>query len=151
VLILRKVDELTTGAHWGPIGTQLGNRRPLTRGSVMGRAIVDARPIHVEDLTTASEFPEGRELAIRWGHRTTLGVPLLREGEALGALLIRRTEARPFSDVQIAMLQTFADQAVIAIENVRLFTELGERNRDLTEALEQQTATSEILRVISQS
>jgi signal transduction histidine kinase len=151
VLILRKDEELTTGAHWGPIGAPLGMRVPLTRGSVMGRAIVDARPIHVEDLPTASEFPEGRELAIRWGHRTTLGVPLLRDGDALGALLIRRTEARPFSDAQIAMLQTFADQAVIAIENVRLFTELGARNRDLTEALEQQTATSEILRVISQS
>ena len=117
----------------------------------MGHTIVDARPIHVEDLLTASEFPEGREMAIRWGHRTTLGVPLLRDGDALGALLIRRTEVRPFSDAQIAMLQTFADQAVIAIENVRLFTELGARTRDLTEALEQQTATSEILRVISQS
>jgi len=151
VLSLRKDNELTVGAHWGPIGVQLGRRAPLTEGSVMGHTIVDARPIHVEDLLTASEFPEGREMAIRWGHRTTLGVPLLRDGDALGALLIRRTEVRPFSDAQIAMLQTFADQAVIAIENVRLFTELGARTRDLTEALEQQTATSEILRVISQS
>ena len=124
----------------------------------MGRAIVDARPIHVADLQTASEFPEGRELALQIGHRTTLGVPLLRDGDALGALLIRRTEVRPFSDAQIAMLQTFADQAVIAIENVRLFTELEQKNRALseanaqvTEALEQQTATSEILGVISSS
>jgi len=143
-LVLRKDEELTVGAHWGPIGAIVGARVPLTRGSVMGRAILDAQPIHIEDLQSASEFPEGRELALQWGHRTTLGVPLLREGEALGALLIRRTEVRSFSDAQIAMLQTFADQAVIAIENVRLFTELEGRNRDLT-------ATSEILQVISGS
>jgi len=151
VLLLREGDELTVGAHWGPIGAIVGRRFPLTRGTVMGRTIVDALPVHVEDLLTASGFPEGREQAMRWGHRTTLGVPLLREGGALGALLIRRTEARPFSDAQIAMLQTFADQAVIAIENVRLFKELESRNRDLARALEQQTATGEILRVISAS
>jgi two-component system, NtrC family, sensor kinase len=151
VLILRQDDEQTVGGHWGPIEAPLGSRFPLTRGSVMGRAIIDTRPIHVEDLLTASEFPEGREWAIKWGHRTTLAVPLLRDGDALGALLIRRSEVRPFSDGQIAMLQTFADQAVIAIENVRMFKELEASNRDLTEALEQQTATSEILRVISQS
>jgi signal transduction histidine kinase len=158
LLSLRQDNELIVSAHWGPIGVQLGRRGPLTEGTVNGRTILGARPTHVADLATASEFPEGRELALRWGHRTTLGVPLLREGKALGALLIRRTEVRPFSDAQIAMLQTFADQAVIAIENVRLFTELQEKNKALTEAhqqvteaLEQQTATSEILRVISQS
>jgi signal transduction histidine kinase len=150
-VVLRKDEELTTGAHWGPIGAILGTRVPLTRGSVMGRTIVDARPIHVVDLQTAPEFPEGRELALQWGHRTTLGVPLLRDGKALGALLIRRTEVRPFSDAQIAMLQTFADQAVIAIENVRLFTELQTSNRELSTALDQQTATSDILGVISRS
>ena len=149
ILSLRQDNEVVVGAHWGPIEATLGWRSPLTKGSVMGCTIVDARPVHVEDLSTTSEFPVGREFALRWGFRTTLGVPLLREGEALGALLIRRTEARPFSDAQIAMLQTFADQAVIAIENVRLFTELGASNRDLTEALEQQTATAEILKVIS--
>ena len=128
-LVLRQDDGLMVGAHWGPIGAVLGMQAPLTRGSVMGRAIIDAQPIHIEDLQSALEFPEGREYAARWGHRTTLGVPLLREGDALGALLIRRTEVRPFSDAQIALLQTFADQAVIAIENVRLFKELEARNR----------------------
>jgi GAF domain-containing protein/anti-sigma regulatory factor (Ser/Thr protein kinase) len=151
VLTLRKDEEMMVGAHWGPIGAIVGMRFPLTRGSVMGRAILDARPIHVVGLPSASEFPEGRELALQFGHRTTLGVPLLREGDALGALLIRRTEVRAFSDAQIAMLQTFADQAVIAIENVRLFTELEARNREVTEALDQKTATSEILAVISRS
>ena len=85
------------------------------------------------------------------GIRTLLATPLLREGLALGYILIRRLEARPFSEKQVALLKTFADQAVIAIENVRLFKELQERNRALTEALEQQTATSEILRVIASS
>jgi len=151
ILSLRKDNELIVSAHWGPIGAQLGRRGPLTEGTVNGRTILSGRPTHVADLATASEFPEGRELAIRWGHRTTLGVPLLREGQALGALLIRRTEVRPFSDAQIATLQTFADQAVIAIENVRLFTELQASNRELTTALDTQTATSDILRVISRS
>ena len=133
-LVLRQDDGLTVVAHWGPIGGTLGMQVPLTRGSVMGRAVIDAQPIHIEDLQSASEFPEGREFAVRWGHRTTLGVPLLREGDALGALLIRRTEVRLFSDAQIAMLQTFADQAVIAIENVRLFRELEAANRGLAAA-----------------
>ena len=85
------------------------------------------------------------------GFRTILSVPLMREGVAIGSIQIRRTEARLFTERQVALLETFADQAVIAIENVRLFKELEARNRDLTETLEQQTATSEILRVISSS
>ncbi len=85
------------------------------------------------------------------GFRSVLAVPLLRDGEAIGAIVVGRPEAGPFPETQVDLLKTFADQAVIAIENVRLFTELQSRNRDLTDALEQQTATSEILRVISQS
>jgi signal transduction histidine kinase len=126
---------------------------PINRGSVAGRAIVDRQPVHLRDLAEAdeAEFPEGRAYQRRFGNRTTLSVPLLREGTALGAILIRRMEVRPFSDSQIALLQTFADQAAIAFENVRLFKELKDRNRDLTDSLEQQTATSEVLKVISRS
>ena len=109
-------------------------------------------------LAEAAEFPEGSETARQWGHRTILSVPLMREGVAIGSIMLRRSEAQLFSERQVTPLQTFADQAVIAIENVRLFTELQEKNRALTgahaqvtEALEQQTATAEILRVISSS
>ena len=159
VIVLADNAETVVAAHWGPIGAvPLGTRRPLTRGTVMGRAIVDAAPIHVEDVSIAPEFPEGQELASRFGHRTTLAVPLLQRSRALGSILVRRIEVRPFSNEQIATLQTFANQAVIAMENVRLFAELRQNNEALTrahaqvtESLEQQTATSEILRVISSS
>ena len=94
--------------------------------------MVDRRPIHVHDLARVEDdFPEGQPMAIRLGHRTILSTPLMREGEAIGALSIRRTEVRPFSGKHIALIKTFADQAVIAIENARLFEEVQARTREL--------------------
>src|SRR5262249_53378519 len=125
---------------------------PLVRGVLTGRSVLERRTFHVADAQAeVDEYPESSDLARRFGFRTMLSVPMLRGEEAIGAIAVRRTEVRQFTDQQAELLKTFADQAVIAIENVRLFKELEARNRDLTESLNQQTATSEILRVISSS
>jgi adenylate cyclase len=136
-------DRLLVTAHHGPI-TQIESV-PLVRGSVVGRSILAKRTVHITDLQTqADEFPVTSAYAQRFDFLTGLYVPLMREGVAIGVIALRRTEVQLFTKRQVALLQTFADQAVIAIENARLLNEL----RD---SLGQQTATSEVLSVISGS
>jgi len=116
-------NRLLLAAHHGPI-TQIESV-PLVRGSVLSRSVLDMRTIHILDLQTqADEFPVTSELAGRMGFRTGLYVPLMREGVAIGVIALRRAEAQLFTERQVALLQTFADQAVIAIENTRLLNEL---------------------------
>src|SRR5262249_48638835 len=125
---------------------------PLDRVRIGGRAVIDRRTIHVADmLAEGDEYPEGRKLALQLGYRTALAVPLVHAGEAIGVIFIWRAEVCPFTVRQIELVNTFADQAVIAIENTRLFEEVQARTRELTQSLEQQTATSEVLGVISSS
>jgi len=152
VVLLREGESLVFRAHHGPIPVNFVEL-PITRATIAGRAVLQRKPVHVRDITAErDEFPEAHALALRQGrHRAILSVPLLREDEAIGCLVVRRTEARAFSSKQIELAATFADQAVIAIENVRLFDEVQARTRDLSEALEQQTATSDVLKVISRS
>jgi two-component system, NtrC family, sensor kinase len=144
-IYLRDEDVALIGAHFGPLGgLPIGTRHALNTSWVSGHAILEARTVHVADLSKSDEYPEGKELARRFGHRATLTVPLLRDEKAIGGICVRRREARPFTGKQIELVKNFAAQAVIAIENARLLNELRQ-------SLEQQSATSEVLQVISSS
>jgi signal transduction histidine kinase len=140
-------------ARWGPVRSSLeaGQSRPVTRGSVSGRVILERRILHLPDLLALAdaEYPDIAPAIRREGIRTTVGVPLLREGVPVGAITAFRTEVRPFTDKQIALLRTFADQAVIAVENVRLFQELRARTTELARSVEQLQALGEVGRTVS--
>src|SRR5262245_19399104 len=127
-------------------------RNPIApgRSTLVGRTALTAHTVHLPDCLADPEYGwfESQKIG---DVRTMLGVPLLREGNPIGVLALTRSQVQPFSDREIALVRTFADQAVIAVERVRLFDEVRARTRDLSEALEQQTATSEVLRVISGS
>jgi len=141
VLLVRD-GQVVPGAHFGPIPLRVGVA--VDRNSVSGRAVVEVRTVHAPDVMASDEFPTSRSIGAGGTQRAILAVPLVREGRALGVVVLRRTEPRAFSDRQIELTETFANQAAIAIENVRLYNETRE-------SLEQQTAIAEILRVISES
>ena len=142
-ILLVENDNLRDVAWFGELKRTLAF--PLDRFTVAGRSVCEMRPVSVDDLQNAGdEFARGREIARKDGHRSILAVPLIRDGRAVGTIVIRRTEIQPFEQRHIALLTAFADQAVIAIENTRLLNELRE-------SLQQQTATAEVLNVISRS
>jgi GAF domain-containing protein len=128
------------------------NPPPSDNRSISGRVVAAGATIHIADIRADPEYTHARAESLKRGQqRTMLGVPLMREGVPIGVIALHRTEVRPFTDKQIALVETFANQAVIAIENVRLFDDVQKRTDDLTESLQQQTATADVLKVISRS
>ncbi|CAN7415172.1 ATP-binding protein [Rhizobium sp. LjRoot258] len=148
-ILLKDGESLAWRAHYGSIPIDFASW-PISRDWVSGRAFVDGQTVHVDDLTArGDDFPAGREMAMRLGHRTTLAAPLLREEEAIGTLTIRRVEVRPFNRKQIELLTTFADQAVIAIENVRLFQEVQARTAELARSVAELEALGEVTKAVN--
>src|SRR5262245_25189601 len=121
------------------------------RGTIVGRTLLDGKTVHVHDVQADPDHNVSVAINLLGGYRTVLGVPLQREGVPIGVIALIRSTVRPFTEKQIELVETFADQAVIAIKNVRLFDEVQARTHELAESLEQQTATSEVLKVISSS
>src|SRR4030095_15765357 len=144
LLRLHEGNESLLRAHFGPLPDP---RATTNIDAPRFRWVRQHGTLHIPDVLAQSDFDVGSTS----GARTSLTVPLGQPGDLIGVLVARRMEVRPFTAAPIQLLETFADQAVIAIEHVRLFKELQDRNRQLTEALEQQTATGEILRVIASS
>ena len=146
-------DRVQFAAQYGSIpSARIEEGRPIIRGVAGGRAILDRETIHIPDAfapEVQTEFPESWVLSHESGVRTLLATPLLREGTAVGYILIRRLEARPFSDKQVALLKTFADQAVIAIENVRLFQELEARTFELAQSVGELRALGDVSQAVS--
>ena len=123
---------------------------PVDRGSITGRAALEGRLVHVPDVLADPDYTWSEAQHIG-GYRAAIGVPLFREGTVIGVIFVAKCLPEPFSANQMELVTTFADQAVIAIENVRLFDEVQARTRELEEALEYQTATGDVLNVISRS
>jgi len=151
VVLLRSRDRLAHRAHFGPILLDVAELG-LSHSSVSARCVVERKTIHLHDIQTEREaYSEGCEIAKRVGYHTVLGVPLMRHNEAIGSLVLRRMEIRSFSEKQIGLVRTFADQAVIAIENARLFEAEQVKTRELNESLIHQSAAAEVLETISAS
>jgi GAF domain-containing protein len=146
IVRLKEGNHLHASAHHGPVPTTT-DKWLISRYSATGRAVLDKKPVHVHDMLSAEgdEFPESQARVRHLGYRTLLSVPLLREGESIGAIVLRRNEVQPFSDKQIALLQTFADQAVIAIGNVRMFEQVQQRTKELSLSLDELRGAQERL------
>ncbi|WP_271525905.1 GAF domain-containing protein [Bradyrhizobium sp. CCBAU 53380] len=146
VLVLKEGCDLVVRAHHGPIG--MGTQTWTDdRTSVSGFAIAERVPIHMHDVLSeeGTNFPVAQAMSRQDGCRTLLAVPMMSEGESIGAIVLRRAEVQPFSDNQITLLQTFADQAVIALGNVRLFEEVQSRTRELAKSLDELQAAQDRL------